>query len=231
MNTFRPCVDSGMCGCIFDHLRIPIQGCNTRVDMTGDHNNLTKLHLPLAMVFRAVEPSDLQCSVGMLSTFGGARIQALPPRSRLGSCGAHLLRCCSRCAVWSPLPCSTLVGIAMRQTGSSVWRSWWALVVTFVLIMRSPALATKVGELSNRLIGPLRNRIKAIKDLDLAAPIIKFRGGHVCITQTAMGGNDSGSNRPVSFSQFLILYVALRGIEGVGQRGHFVCSCIRCLRD
>lgn len=87
------------------------------------------------------------------------------------------------------------------------------IIVGFILVMRSERLAVGVGRLGNKLIGPLRGRIKALKDLDLVAPITKFRGDmydvlrrrwlFLTVAQVA-----------VIMTQFLIMYASLRGVEG-----------------
>lgn len=88
-----------------------------------------------------------------------------------------------------------------------------AVIVGFVLVMRSEKLAVSIGHLGNKLINPLRGRIKKLKDLDLVAPITKFRGDmydvlrkrwlFLTIAQLA-----------VILTQFLIMYASLRGVEG-----------------
>ena len=91
-------------------------------------------------------------------------------------------------------------------------------IVVFVLVMRSEPLAIKVGNLGNRLVKPLRPRIKALGDLDLVQPITKFRADMygllkrrwLLITVAQLS---------VIMTQFLILYVALRGVEGWGNEG------------
>lgn len=87
------------------------------------------------------------------------------------------------------------------------------VIVGFVLIMRSEKLAVSVGRLANRLVNPLRPRIAKLKDLDLVAPITKFRSDmydvlrrrwlFLTIAQVA-----------VIMTQFAIMYAALRGVEG-----------------
>lgn len=87
------------------------------------------------------------------------------------------------------------------------------VIVGFVLIMRSERLAVAVGHLGNRLIGPLRHRFTKLKDLDLVAPISKFRSDmydvlrrrwlFLTIAQVA-----------VIMTQFAIMYASLRGVEG-----------------
>lgn len=92
------------------------------------------------------------------------------------------------------------------------------IIVGFVLIMRSEKLAASVGRLGNRLITPLRGRVKRLKDLDLVAPICKFRADMydvlrrrwllLTIAQLA-----------VILTQFLIMYASLRGVEGWSSDG------------
>ena len=88
-----------------------------------------------------------------------------------------------------------------------------AVVVVFVQVMRSEPLAIRVGRLGNKLIKPLSGRIKSLQGLDLVAPVTKFRSSMyellkrrwlaITVAQVA-----------VSIAQFLILYFALRGVEG-----------------
>jgi uncharacterized membrane protein YbhN (UPF0104 family) len=92
------------------------------------------------------------------------------------------------------------------------------IIVGFVLIMRSERLAAGVGRLGNRLIGPLRGRVARLKDLDLVAPISKFRADmyevlrrrwlFLTVAQVA-----------VIMTQFLIMYASLRGVEGWSSDG------------
>jgi uncharacterized protein (TIRG00374 family) len=116
---------------------------------------------------------------------------------------------------------------ALSASGGDLDYAWVApvgfailltIIVVLVLIVRSERLAVAVGRLGNKVIGPLRGRIKALKDLDLVAPIAKFRTDmhdllahrwHV-ITVAQLA---------VIMTQFLIFYVALRGIQGWDQPG------------
>jgi uncharacterized protein (TIRG00374 family) len=87
------------------------------------------------------------------------------------------------------------------------------VIVGFVLIMRSERLAVSIGRLANRLVNPLRPRIEKLRDLDLVAPITKFRSDmydvlrrrwlFLTIAQLA-----------VIMTQFAIMYASLRGVEG-----------------
>ena len=92
------------------------------------------------------------------------------------------------------------------------------VIVGFVVIMRSERLAIAIGRLGNRLINPLRGRVARLKDLDLVAPISKFRADmydvlrrrwlFLTIAQIA-----------VIMTQFLIMYASLRGVEGWNNEG------------
>lgn len=87
-----------------------------------------------------------------------------------------------------------------------------AAVTTFVLVMRSEKLATAVGRFGNTLIKPLRGRIEALAKVDLVGPITKFRGDMYGLLKSRWAWN-TGAQLAVSLTQFLILYVALRGVE------------------
>jgi len=93
-----------------------------------------------------------------------------------------------------------------------------ASVGLFVLIMRSPRFATSVGHAANAVARPLGRLIPALKDKDLEPAISKFRADTydllkrrwALITIAQIG---------VSLTQFFILYVALRGVEGWSTSG------------
>lgn len=85
-------------------------------------------------------------------------------------------------------------------------------VVGFVLVMRSERLAQAVGRFGNKLIAPLGKHIKALHGLDLVAPITKFRGDMYGLLKRRWAAI-TGAQLAVSLTQFLILYVALRGVQ------------------
>jgi uncharacterized protein (TIRG00374 family) len=121
-----------------------------------------------------------------------------------------------------------VLGIAaLAASGGDLQYAWVApvglgilvtVIVVFVLVMRSEPLAIRVGRLGNAVIKPLRGRIKALAELDLVAPITKFRTDMygllkrrwLVITLAQLG---------VIMSQFLILYASLRGVQGWDQPG------------
>lgn len=98
-----------------------------------------------------------------------------------------------------------------------------AMVIILVLIVRSEKLAIKVGHLGNAIIKPFKGKIKALATVDLVPTISKFRTDmhdllvhrwHVItIAQLA-----------VIMTQFLIFYVALRGVQGWDQPGASVLA-------
>ena len=121
---------------------------------------------------------------------------------------------------------------ALAASGGDLAYAWVApvgltiLVVgitLFVLVMRSEKLAVKIGNLANRMLNPLRGRFTSLKDLDASAPIIKFRSdmygllkrrwGHITVAQLS-----------VIMTQFLIFYVALRGVQGWDEPGASVLA-------
>ena len=79
--------------------------------------------------------------------------------------------------------------------------------------MRSERLAIAIGRVGNRLIGPLRSRITRLRDLDLVAPITGFRAGMEEVVRTRWL-RITGAQVLVAVTQYAVLYVALRGIEG-----------------
>jgi uncharacterized protein (TIRG00374 family) len=92
------------------------------------------------------------------------------------------------------------------------------VVIVFVLVMRSEPLAVKIGAFANKIVNPFRKRIKALATVDLQAPIVKFRADMYEVLKRRWGAL-TAAQIAVSFTQFLILYVALRGVEGWDNAG------------
>ncbi len=92
------------------------------------------------------------------------------------------------------------------------------IIVGFVLIMRSPKLAVSVGNLGNKLINPLRKHIAKLKDLDLVAPISRFRADMYDVLRKRWLLL-TVAQLAVILTQFAIFYAALRGVEGWGSSG------------
>ncbi len=126
-----------------------------------------------------------------------------------------------------------ILGVAaLSASGGDTDYSWVAplglaiLVVgilAFVLVMRSAPLAVKVGNLGNAAIRPLRARITKLKDLDLVGPITKFRSDMYGLLRSRWG-SITIAQLAVIMTQFLILYVALRGVQGWDEPGTSVIA-------
>jgi len=126
-----------------------------------------------------------------------------------------------------------ILGVAaLNMTGGDTNYAWVAplglaiLVVgigLFVLVMRSAPLAVKVGNLGNRMLNPLRARISKIKDLDVLGPITKFRADMYGLLK-ARWATITVAQLAVIMTQFLILYVALRGVQGWDKPGTSVLA-------
>ena len=87
-----------------------------------------------------------------------------------------------------------------------------AAVVIFVLIMRSEPLAHKIGGWGNAIVAKLGKRIHKLADVDVAGPIVTFRSNMYGLLKRRWS-QISIAQLAVSLTQFLILYVALRGVE------------------
>jgi len=91
-------------------------------------------------------------------------------------------------------------------------------VAVLVLIIRSEKFARRVGGWGNKILAPVSRRFKKIKNVDLVPAIVNFRASIYLVVAKrwllltiAQGG--------IFFAQFLILYVALRGVEGWDKAG------------
>lgn len=93
-----------------------------------------------------------------------------------------------------------------------------AVIVAFVLVMRSEPLAAKVGGFANKVLQPFRKRFKRLANLDVLKPILSFRSNMYGLLKKRWAAI-TGAQLAVSFTQFLILYVALRGIQGWDNEG------------
>jgi len=126
-----------------------------------------------------------------------------------------------------------ILGVAaLNATGGDTNYSWVAplglaiLVVgigLFILVMRSAPLAVRVGNLGNKLINPFRSRISKLKDVDVLGPITKFRSDMYGLLK-ARWALITIAQLGVIMTQFLILYVALRGVQGWDEPGTSVIA-------
>lgn len=161
-------------------------------------------------------------AVGLAVQFGMLTSFRLPPTAATAAITAV--------SVWSTfisLGFPILGVLALSAVGTADDVAWLgplglailvALIVLFVLVMRSASLAERIGALGNTLLRPLTRRVSRLHDLDVQAPIMKFRADMydllrrrwIWLTAAQVG---------ISFTQFLILFAALRGVEGWDQPG------------
>lgn len=156
-------------------------------------------------------------AVGLAVQFGMLASYRIPPTSATAAITAV--------GLWSTFlslgfPILGVIALTLTGAGDSV--AWvgpvgLAILVTvitlFVLVMRSPKLAQRVGEIANALVHPITSRIAKLKNLDLVAPIVRFRTDMydllrrrwMWLTLALIG---------IGFTQFLIMFMALRGVEG-----------------
>jgi uncharacterized protein (TIRG00374 family) len=88
-----------------------------------------------------------------------------------------------------------------------------AMVVIFALVMRSEALAERIGRLATRLARPFMRRFRKGQELDLVPSVLQFRTDTVELV-TRRWALITVAQVSVSLTQFLILFAALRGVEG-----------------
>lgn len=108
---------------------------------------------------------------------------------------------------------SEYTGIALLGLGILI-----VTVIAFVAVMRSPRMAEGLGRAGNALIKPLRSRSARFADMDLVAPIVKFRIDMADVLAKRWL-HLTGAQVLVAFTQFLVLYVALRGVQGWDKPG------------
>lgn len=97
------------------------------------------------------------------------------------------------------------------------------MIIIFALIMRSEPLAEKVGRLSNKLTGPAIRRFGKGRTVDFVPMILKFRRDIVDLVRRRWGVITL-TQVAVSFTQFLILFASLRGVEGSDTQTTFLVA-------
>ena len=85
-----------------------------------------------------------------------------------------------------------------------------AMVVVFWLILRSEASARKVGALGQKLAAPVMRKLH--KEMDLTDSVMSFRDEVVDVVKDRWISL-TVTNLAVSFMQFMILFVAVRGVS------------------
>ncbi len=93
-----------------------------------------------------------------------------------------------------------------------------AAAIVLVLVIRSEALARRIGGWGNAIIRPLSRRVKKLAGVDLVPAIVHFRESihDVVVRRWALL---TLAQSGIFITQFLILYMALRGVEGWDQAG------------
>lgn len=127
-------------------------------------------------------------------------------------------------SVWSLFMTMGLpvLGVLAALTSGEVQQAWVvaavvgmvaiiATVVVFWLILRSERSALAVGAFGQRISAPLTRRMKSAPDLTKV--VMHFRGQIVGVVSDRWAWI-TGSNMIVVFSQFLVLFVAIRAVGG-----------------
>lgn len=115
-----------------------------------------------------------------------------------------------------------VLGVLAISAGGELQAAWiWAgvigavaliaMVIVFWLILRSEKSAEKVGALGQKLADPIMRKLH--KPMDLTTSILSFRGQVVDVVKAKWAWLTI-TNLAVSFMQFMILFVAVRGVAG-----------------
>jgi len=91
-------------------------------------------------------------------------------------------------------------------------------IVAFALIVRSEDAARRIGLIGNRVAAPVAVRFRKGHTVDLVPAALKFRSD-ISGLVTRRWPAITGSQVSVSITQFLIFFMALRGVESWGVAG------------
>ena len=97
------------------------------------------------------------------------------------------------------------------------------LVVGFGLVIHSKRLAERLGRLANTIARPVVSRSKKHRDLDFVPMLLDFRHSVVDLVRRRRASL-TATRLLVSFTEFLILLAALRGVEGQGPHTSFLVA-------
>jgi uncharacterized protein (TIRG00374 family) len=128
--------------------------------------------------------------------------------------------------VWSifvtlGLPILGVAAIQLSGQGASSY-FWTALlgvlllavsIGAFALVVRSENAARRIGSAGNRIAAPLVRRFGKGRSVDIVPAAVKFRSD-IADLVTRRWQAITGAQLSVSVTQFLIFYMALRGVEG-----------------
>jgi len=128
--------------------------------------------------------------------------------------------------VWSifvtlGLPILGVAAIQLSGQGASsyLWTAVLGLlilavsIVCFALIVRSENAARRIGGIGNWAAAPFVRRFRKGHSVDLVPPALKFRSD-IADLVTRRWPTITAAQLSVSITQFLIFYMALRGVEG-----------------
>jgi len=159
----------------------------------------------------------------MLASYG------VPPTSATAAIGAV--------GVWSifvtlGLPVLGLLAIAASNTiatGPYVYVGvvglavLLAMIVVFGLVMRSQRLAERVGSTANKVAGAALRRLRKGKEINFVPIVVDFRRDIVTLVRRRWAAI-TATQLSVSFTQFLILFASLRGVEGAHASTSFLVA-------
>jgi uncharacterized protein (TIRG00374 family) len=91
-------------------------------------------------------------------------------------------------------------------------------IVSFAVIVRSQSAARHIGSAAGWIVAPFAHRLASGRPVDLVPMALKFRSDIAGLVTRRWSGI-TGAQLSVSLTQFLIFYVALRGVEGWGSAG------------
>jgi len=91
-------------------------------------------------------------------------------------------------------------------------------IVSFVLIVRSQNAARRIGSIGNWIGAPFDRRFRKGRSVDFVPMALRFRSD-IADLVTRRWPAITGAQLSVSFTQFLIFYMSLRGVEGWGSAG------------
>jgi uncharacterized protein (TIRG00374 family) len=92
------------------------------------------------------------------------------------------------------------------------------VVIGFALIIRSETIARTIGRIGTVIAAPVVRRFRKGRTIDFVPTVLRFRSSIAGLV-TRRWAAITASQLSVSLTQFLIFYVALRGVEGWGVAG------------
>jgi uncharacterized protein (TIRG00374 family) len=128
--------------------------------------------------------------------------------------------------VWSifvtlglPLLGVAAISLSGRGTSAYLWSAVVGLILLglaillFAFIVRSEKAARHVGSVGNRMAAPFTHRFRKDRSVDVVPMLLRLRRD-IADLVTHRWAAITGAQLSVSLTQFLIFYVALRGVEG-----------------